>query len=157
MLVQLCHISEACQSPSGNILKSKENFVTLCKCKESEMARSFCFLFDRIFLWLPGPTSRWALLISPGHVPVQSGKACALRNPFWETVRWIILCTCSPFIFIAWPLNADLAPEGWSYLHLKYPCVYLYGTALSLSTFIVQIVFQCPLQPIKVMAYVVVL
>jgi hypothetical protein len=59
--------------------------------------------------------------------------------------------------FIAWPLNADLAPEGWSYLHLKYPCVYLCETALSLSTFIVQIGFQCPLQPIKVMAYVVVL
>lgn len=110
-----------------------------------------------IFVTFCGPTRRWAPLISSGHGPVQSGKACALRNPFWEIVRWIILCTCSPSTVIAWPLNANLATEGWSYFHLKCPCMYVCGTALSLSAFIAQMGLPCPLQPIKVMAYVVVL
>lgn len=68
------------------------------------------------------------------------------------------LCNESYYALVQLPsllpgLNADLATEGWSYFHLKCPCVYLCGTALFLSTFIVQMGLPCPLRPIKVMTF----
>jgi hypothetical protein len=68
-----------------------------------------------------------------------------------------MLSTCAPSTVIVQPLNPNVATEGWSYFHVKCPCLHLCETALSLSAFICQTGLQCPLQPIKVKNYAVIL